>query len=136
MSLRSRVGLALLIGALASGSALAWVVQQRFDHWQHRALFPTCVGCHAGAAEPGAALWPAPASCAECHDNAVQKAVEWTPRAGPRASNLKFTHGAHADAVRRGRDVPLRWPDYLMMFVGMASAIAGLALFFVYSMSV
>ena len=95
------VGLALLIGALASGSALAWVVQQRFDHWQHRALFPTCVGCHAGAAEPGAALWPAPASCAECHDNAVQKAVEWTPRAGPRASNLKFTHSAHADAVRR-----------------------------------
>lgn len=36
-------------------------------------------------------------------------------------------------AIRRGREVPLRWPDYMMMFIGLASAIAGLALFFVYS---
>jgi hypothetical protein len=99
--LGSRVALTLLIGALASGSALAWVAQQRFDHWQHRALFPTCVGCHAGAAEPGAALWPAPTKCAECHDNSVRKAVDWAPPASPRASNLRFTHAGHADAVHR-----------------------------------
>ena len=36
-------------------------------------------------------------------------------------------------AIRRDRDVPLRWPDYMMIFIGLASAIAGLALFFVYS---
>ena len=83
MRTRSRVGLVLLIGVLASGSALAWVAQQRFDHWQHRALFPTCVGCHAGAAEPTAALWPAPANCAECHDSAIRKAVDWSTAVGP-----------------------------------------------------
>ena len=39
-------------------------------------------------------------------------------------------------AVRRGNQAPLRGDDYLLMFVGVASAIAGLALFFVYSMRV
>jgi len=39
-------------------------------------------------------------------------------------------------AIRRGNATPLRWPDYMMIFIGLASAIAGLALFFVYSMSV
>jgi hypothetical protein len=39
-------------------------------------------------------------------------------------------------AIRRGQDTPLRSADYLMMFIGVASVIAGLALFFVYSMKV
>jgi len=103
VSLRARVGLALLICALASGSAMAWLAQQHFDHWQHRALFPSCVGCHAGAAEADAALWPAAVNCTQCHDGTVQKTVDWAPPPGPRASNLKFTHGSHAEAIRRAK---------------------------------
>lgn len=103
MRLRARAGLALVVGVLVSGSALAWAAQQRFDHWQHRALFPSCAGCHAGAAEAGAALWPAPVRCAACHNGTVRKTVDWAPPPGPRASNLRFTHGGHAEAIRRAR---------------------------------
>ena len=39
-------------------------------------------------------------------------------------------------AVRRGNDAPLRSPDYLLMFIGLAGAIAGLALFFVYAVPI
>jgi Doubled CXXCH motif (Paired_CXXCH_1) len=94
-----RLGLLLLIGAVASGSALAWVAQQRFDHWEHRELFPSCVGCHAGAAEAEASLWPAQANCADCHDGAIRKEVDWSPPPGPRASNLRFTHSDHAEEL-------------------------------------
>jgi hypothetical protein len=37
-------------------------------------------------------------------------------------------------AVRRGNEAPLRSGDYVLMFIGLASAITGLALFFVYAM--
>lgn len=33
-------------------------------------------------------------------------------------------------AVRRGRNVPPTWPDFVMMFVGIAGAIMGLAIIF------
>jgi hypothetical protein len=33
--------------------------------------------------------------------------------------------------IRRGRSTPLRWPDYLMIFVGLAGALGGLAIMFV-----
>jgi hypothetical protein len=39
-------------------------------------------------------------------------------------------------AIRRGQDTPLRGTDYLMMFIGLAGVIAGLALFFIYAMRV
>jgi len=98
---RARFGLLLAFAALASGTALAWVAQDRFDHWQHRELFPSCVGCHAGAAEASASLWPKPANCADCHDGAIEERVEWAPPSAPRPSNLKFTHSSHADRVLR-----------------------------------
>ena len=101
MSLRSRFGLVLLIGAAAGSTALAWVAQDRFDHWQHRAMFPSCIGCHAGAAEARSPLWPQSTNCADCHDGAIEEPVEWAPPAARRASNLKFTHSSHADEVRR-----------------------------------
>lgn len=101
MSLRSRFGLVLLIGAAAGSTALAWVAQDRFDHWRHRAMFPSCIGCHAGAAEARAPLWPQSTNCADCHDGAIEEPVEWAPPAARRASNLKFTHSSHADEVRR-----------------------------------
>lgn len=33
-------------------------------------------------------------------------------------------------AIRRGQNIPTRWPDYVMMFVGLAGAIMGLAVVF------
>ena len=32
--------------------------------------------------------------------------------------------------IRRGRDTPTQWPDYILMFIGPAGAIAGIALIF------
>jgi hypothetical protein len=106
------LGLLILV-ALAVGGA-GWAVnralQDRFDHWQHRDLFPSCLGCHAGAADPSRSLWPQPADCKACHDGSVEKTVEWTPPTGPRASNLRFTHQRHAEEIAhaRGADSTLR----------------------------
>jgi len=33
-------------------------------------------------------------------------------------------------AIRRGENIPTTWPDYVMMFVGIAGAIMGLAVVF------
>lgn len=99
MRIRPWVGVVLGLCSLAGGSAVARVIQDRFDHWEHRTLFPTCVGCHAGAAEPQRPLWPAVADCTACHDGDVAAKVDWNPPTAPRASNLRFTHGGHAKAV-------------------------------------
>jgi Doubled CXXCH motif (Paired_CXXCH_1) len=74
--------------------------KQSFDHWQHRNLFPSCVSCHAGVQESDRPLWPAAAACADCHDGTVEKRVDWQPPPGPPRTNLRFTHNAHATAVR------------------------------------
>ena len=76
---------------------------ERFDHWQHRKLFPNCLSCHAGAEHPEASLWPAPAGCAACHDGSIQDAVDWRPPVTPPRTNLRFTHQAHIGALRRAR---------------------------------
>lgn len=90
----------LLAGAVAAtGRARGGVVQDRFDHWQHRAVFPTCVGCHAGAADSRKDLWPDPADCQECHDGTIERTVEWRAPDQPRSSNLRFTHLKHAEVV-------------------------------------
>jgi hypothetical protein len=99
VTLRSRLGALLVVGALASGTAFAWVARDRFDHWEHRELFPSCVGCHAGVEDARAPLWPAAANCADCHDGDIERRVEWTPPAAARASNLKFTHSSHAEEI-------------------------------------
>ena len=79
--------------------------QDRFDHWQHRQLFPRCTSCHAGLTEAGRSLWPAIARCADCHDGSIEEQVEWRPPPGPPRSNLRFTHDQHAKAVRRATSV-------------------------------
>jgi hypothetical protein len=33
-------------------------------------------------------------------------------------------------AIRRGQNLPTKWPDYVMMFLGVAGAITGLAVVF------
>jgi hypothetical protein len=99
------LGLLALSLAVAGGAgrAAARVLQDRFDHWEHRALFPTCLGCHAGAEDSSRSLWPRPSDCAVCHDGTIEKAVEWGAPAAPRASNLRFTHPSHARDVTRAR---------------------------------
>ena len=68
---------------------------QGFDHVQHKALFPSCTSCHAGAAQERPSLWPDPVSCAACHDGAIEKTVVWRAPTSPRRSNLRFDHVAH-----------------------------------------
>lgn len=70
---------------------------QRFDHWKHRKVFPSCQACHAGAAVPDRSLWPTIAACENCHDGTVEKVIEWSPPS-PTPTNLRFTHDAHARA--------------------------------------
>jgi hypothetical protein len=73
---------------------------QRFDHQQHQKLFPSCTTCHAGAGEPGSALWPAAAACTACHDGKIEKAVDWAPPTELPRTNLRFTHDQHARAIQ------------------------------------
>jgi len=84
------IALLAVIGLLQAPSS--------FDHPKHAKLFPSCASCHRGAAPGGAraSLWPDAASCASCHDGTIEKQVTWTPRAGPRRSNLRFDHVEHA----------------------------------------
>lgn len=66
-----------------------------FTHEDHDGLFPLCTGCHIGA-ETGSLddMYPAPASCATCHDGETEERVEWE---GPPVlqTNLDFDHGEH-----------------------------------------
>ena len=80
----------------------------RFDHEQHRRVFPECLGCHAGAGEAGRPLFPEVSVCTSCHDGAVERRVNWS---GPprRYSNLRFTHEVHAR--ESGRQLP---PDSVL----------------------
>ena len=75
--------------------------RDRFDHWEHRELFPSCASCHVGVTLAGAAVWPEAADCAQCHDGTVEERVDWAPPPGPTRTNLRFTHRMHADAVLR-----------------------------------
>jgi hypothetical protein len=92
---------------LTLGGSAGWVAkrvsQDRFDHWQHRDLFPSCVGCHAGVENSSRSLWPQASDCAACHDGVIEKKVAWSPPAAPRASNLRFTHERHAADVAKAR---------------------------------
>jgi hypothetical protein len=92
----------LVAGALAAtGRARGGMVQDRFDHWQHRAVFPSCLGCHAGASDSSRAFWPPQSFCQECHDGTVERTVEWSAPDQPRASNLRFTHVKHRELVAK-----------------------------------
>ena len=97
-------GFRRLLGAVAIAvvaiASLAWVRiardEHRFPHRVHEKLFPTCIGCHAGVVTGlQATTFPAPETCARCHNGIDAKAVRW---AGPArtASNLKFDHVVHA----------------------------------------
>ena len=104
MRLYRRVVPAAVVAALIAGTLFAapLVVNEldpAFPHAKHARLFPLCTTCHAGVVEQTESLWPEPAACASCHDGAVEPRVDWAPRTGPRASNLRFTHQAHHRAA-------------------------------------
>ena len=93
----------LMLGVQQPGwsqSISAEASREGFDHWQHRRLFPNCTSCHAGVLDRKRALWPPPSACADCHDGSIEDKVDWRPPPGPPATNLRFTHGGHAKAVR------------------------------------
>jgi hypothetical protein len=46
--------------------------QDRFDHWQHRDLFPKCTSCHAAVQDEDVKRWLQEAECADCHDGVIQ----------------------------------------------------------------
>ena len=100
MSVFSGRALAVTAVALSVAGVLAAASlrrpQDRFGHEKHARLFPSCTTCHAGAATTGQPMWPEPASCEACHDGTVAERIEWQPRQGPRVTNLRFDHGAHA----------------------------------------
>ncbi len=102
--------------------------QDSFDHVEHRGLFPTCVTCHVGAEQPGAAMYPDSVSCVECHDGQVEEIVDWAkPLDSPR-TNLRFDHFEHADTLRAAGDEPARcidchsFPDSAWLYVQLAVA--------------
>ncbi len=85
-----------LLVLAATGTLVAQRDPDQFDHAKHSKLFPSCASCHAGAVDSTAKLLPEPAvACASCHDGRDQRTIGWSPRAGPRASNLRYTHQAH-----------------------------------------
>jgi hypothetical protein len=100
MSIRRLVLMGLGI-VLAGGASrvVAAALQDRFDHGEHAALFPTCLGCHAGVSDSTASLWPKKSDCSTCHDGTIEKTVEWAPPAAPPPTNFRFTHARHSDAV-------------------------------------
>ena len=71
----------------------------QFDHVRHAKVFPTCLGCHAGAAQAGAALYPDSGACTSCHDGTIQKRVRYVPPTDSLRTNLRFSHVAHAFKV-------------------------------------
>ena len=85
-------GLVVLLGAF--GGARLHQDRDKFDHEKHQKLFPECTGCHVGIAEAGRPVFPAPESCASCHDGTVEERVDWAAPAAP-PSNFRFTHADH-----------------------------------------
>ena len=90
---------AALLGLAGSGWAAARAAQERFDHLEHKALFPSCLSCHAGVVDTAQPAWPTAAGCATCHDGTIEERVEWQPPAAPPRTNLRFTHGMHRRQV-------------------------------------
>lgn len=99
-----RLGLLLALGGLWAVAASAQgtpASSQHFDHWRHRKVFPTCLSCHPGAADPSRSFWPKPEQCESCHDGTVEKKVDWDGTPPARVSNLRFTHDIHVEKFRK-----------------------------------
>ena len=90
--------------AIGGGHGPAPVLNDSFPHATHRRLFVTCESCHAGIMTGDTAqARPAPALCANCHDGAQHRRVDWVP-APPRPTNLNFDHPTHFQRTRQAGD--------------------------------
>jgi hypothetical protein len=95
--MRSVVRLVMGVAVALLGLASTSVAQQRdgFPHRQHAKLFVGCSACHAGVTSGDAArLYPAAATCTNCHNGKDEKVVDWRAPA-PRPTNLRFSHREH-----------------------------------------
>jgi hypothetical protein len=103
--------LLLLVGVLLALGGTGWagarMAQDRFDHLQHKALFPSCLACHAGVADTTRSIWPKAEGCAACHDGTVEKRVEWEPPEALPRTNLRFTHAEHRQEVVEAHPGPV-----------------------------
>lgn len=83
---------------VALGAAFTLPAQQptgAFPHASHARLFLSCASCHAGVTTGDRArVYPAPSTCARCHNGRDAKAVAWMPPL-PKPTNLTFTHSLH-----------------------------------------
>lgn len=86
--------------------SVAAAADTAFSHPEHARLFPTCVTCHEGAAVSGAELWPAPESCAACHDGTIEQTVTWTRPTAVPVTNLRFDHTNHRAVLAREEKPP------------------------------
>jgi hypothetical protein len=80
--------------------------RQPFDHYRHRALFPTCTTCHEEPARGEGPLYPDAAKCAACHDGTVRPRIDWRPPPGPRRTNLRFDHALVPTMTPPGQPEP------------------------------
>ncbi len=93
-SVLAGAGVLALVGA--GGRLAGRLADDHFDHWQHRKVFPSCLGCHAGARDSTRSIWPAASVCANCHDGTVEKKIDWSPPTEGPPTNLRFRHSVHA----------------------------------------
>jgi hypothetical protein len=85
----------VLLGVPGTVARAQTAAADTFDHAKHAKVFPSCVGCHAGAAQTGAPLYPDAASCAWCHDGTLRRRVTYAPPADSMRTNLRFSHVEH-----------------------------------------
>lgn len=86
---------ALAAAVLAGVAVVAPAQRSGFPHSRHEKLFLTCAGCHAGIQTSSASkAFPAPSTCAACHDGKTLDAVVWSAPAR-RPTNLVFSHADH-----------------------------------------
>jgi len=103
LTLLTSAGIGLTSGVVVSMSRSAG-----FPHEAHAGLFPTCLGCHAGIPEGDEDRYFSvePRDCIRCHDGERGETVDWTAPTRT-ASNLKFVHVRHMEAVDTAGDEDL-----------------------------
>ena len=93
-----------LLLAISLGAGPTPLRADTFPHAAHRRVFVTCESCHAGILTGDTAQSRPPASlCANCHDGAEHRRVDWVP-APPRPTNLAFDHVTHFARTRQAGD--------------------------------
>lgn len=105
--MRTRIGLLMVAIVIVAGFGFRAFAQQEdgFPHEVHARLFPTCIGCHAGAdTGDDSDLYPSPELCLRCHDGVRRQRVAWSGTV-PEPDNLRFDHARHQLYLPTGDDM-------------------------------